>query len=120
MHLYLFTFKAKIPHDVYIYVFFFLSYYFGVSACRILVPQPGIEPMPLAMKAQSLNHWTARQISIYVYIQDFRVFSFFPVISVISFALKTQVFSDTRDSKIKLFVSSHKHNNIRTIILIPL
>ena len=28
-------------------------------ACGMLVPQPGIEPTPLAMKAQSLNLWTA-------------------------------------------------------------
>ena len=30
----------------------------------ILVPQPGIEPMPLALGAQSLNHWTAREVPI--------------------------------------------------------
>ena len=29
-------------------------------ARRILVPQPGIEPMPLALGAWSLIHWTAR------------------------------------------------------------
>ena len=29
--------------------------------CRILVPQPGIEPMPLAGEALSPNHWTARK-----------------------------------------------------------
>ena len=28
-------------------------------ACRILVPQPGIQPGPLAGKAQSPNHWMA-------------------------------------------------------------
>ena len=27
----------------------------------ILVPQPGIEPGPLAVKAQNPNHWTARE-----------------------------------------------------------
>ena len=26
-------------------------------ACGILVPQPGIEPVSPALKAQSLNHW---------------------------------------------------------------
>ena len=31
------------------------------SAYRILVPRPGIEPMPAAVKAQSPNHWTARE-----------------------------------------------------------
>ena len=27
-------------------------------ACGILVPQPGIEPAPSAVKARSPNHWT--------------------------------------------------------------
>lgn len=29
-------------------------------ACGILVPQSGIEPEPLAVKAQSPNHWATR------------------------------------------------------------
>ena len=28
-------------------------------ACGILVPQPGIEPMPAEVEVQSLNHWAA-------------------------------------------------------------
>ena len=32
------------------------------QACGVLVPQPGIEPMPLALAVQSLNHWTTRDI----------------------------------------------------------
>ena len=32
------------------------------EACRVLVPQPGIEPMPPAVEAWSLNHWTAREV----------------------------------------------------------
>ena len=39
-------------------IFFF---FFGRAACRILVPQPEIEPRPLAMKAWSPHHWTARE-----------------------------------------------------------
>ena len=31
-------------------------------ACGILVPWPGIEPAPLAVEAQSLNHFTAREV----------------------------------------------------------
>ena len=31
-------------------------------AFGILVPQPGIEPGPLAVEALSLNHWTAREV----------------------------------------------------------
>ena len=31
-------------------------------ACGVLVPRPGIEPAPPAVEAQSLNHWTAREV----------------------------------------------------------
>ena len=31
-------------------------------ACGILVPQPGIEPMPLAEEAYSLNRWIVREV----------------------------------------------------------
>ena len=34
-------------------------YLFGGLACRILVPQPGIELVHPALEAWSLNHWTA-------------------------------------------------------------
>ena len=37
---------------------FFLPHW---VACGILVPQPGIEPGPLAERAWSPNHWTARE-----------------------------------------------------------
>ena len=33
-------------------------------ACRILVPQPGIQPGPLAGKAQGPNHWMASEFSV--------------------------------------------------------
>ena len=31
-------------------------------ACRILVPQGGIEPVPPAVEAQSLNLWATREV----------------------------------------------------------
>ena len=31
-------------------------------ACRILVPQSGIELLLAVVEAQSLNHWTAREV----------------------------------------------------------
>ena len=31
-------------------------------ACWLLVLQPGIRPVPLAMEAWSFNHWTAREV----------------------------------------------------------
>ena len=32
------------------------------AACGILVPQPGIKPGPLAVRATSPNHWTTREL----------------------------------------------------------
>ena len=32
------------------------------KACRILALQPGIEPVPPAVEAQSLNRWTTREV----------------------------------------------------------
>ena len=31
-------------------------------ACGILIPQPGIKPLPPALEACSLNHWTTREV----------------------------------------------------------
>ena len=39
--------------------FFFWPY---CTACGILVPQAGTEPVPPAVEAQSLNHWTTREV----------------------------------------------------------
>ena len=36
--------------------------FFGHVAHGILVPQPGIKLTTLTVKAQSLNHWTNREI----------------------------------------------------------
>ena len=49
------------------HIFSLKLFYFSVwprhMACRILVPQSGIEPMPSAVETQSLNHWTTREFS---------------------------------------------------------
>ena len=37
---------------------------FGHVACGILVPRPGIEPRPSAVRAQSPNHWTTREFPL--------------------------------------------------------
>ena len=37
---------------------------FSFCCTRILVPQPGIEPIPPAVEAQSPNHWTTRKFSV--------------------------------------------------------
>ena len=44
------------------FFFFFLFFWPWPMACRILVPPPGIEPRPSAVKALSPNHWTAREV----------------------------------------------------------
>ena len=41
----------------------FLIFWPHSTAGGILVPQPGIEPAYPALEAQSLNHWTTREIS---------------------------------------------------------
>ena len=47
-------------------LFFWLHY----KACRILVPQQGIQPVPLAVEAWSLNHWTTREVLICFFFLD--------------------------------------------------
>ena len=52
-----FSILTPIPQGVWGGVVFWLRH----LACRILVPQPGIEPRSMAVKAQGPNHWTARE-----------------------------------------------------------
>ena len=40
---------------------FFVLFCFGHAACKILVPPPGIEPVPPAVEVRSPNHWTTRE-----------------------------------------------------------
>ena len=44
----------------------FVCLFFGCVARGILVPRPGIEPGHLAVKAQSPNHWTAREFPVFL------------------------------------------------------
>ena len=50
--------------SLYIIFHFYLFIYFWPcsAACGILVPWPGIEPAPSAVKARSPNHWTTREL----------------------------------------------------------
>ena len=45
----------------FIYLFYLFIFLPHCVACEILVPRPGIEPGPSAVRVQSLNHWTARK-----------------------------------------------------------
>ena len=42
----------------------FVCFWLHRAACGILVHRRGIEPMPPAVEAQSLNHWTAREVPL--------------------------------------------------------
>ena len=58
-------------HYCFLILHFYLQYFFSLHhvACGILVPWPGMEPAPLAVKVQSLNHWTTRQFPSLVFMK---------------------------------------------------
>ena len=37
-------------------------------ACGVLVPQPGIEPVPPAVAVWSLHHWTSKEVPLKTHI----------------------------------------------------
>ena len=49
-------------HEIALTILLLLLFRSCHVACGILVPRPGIEPMPPAMEAWRLSHWTAREI----------------------------------------------------------
>ena len=49
-----------------------MFWFFGQEACELLAPQAGIKPVPPALEG-SLNHWTAREVSIWVLSATFSV-----------------------------------------------
>ena len=51
-----------INHNGKEYVLLFV-FWLHPEPCRILVPQPGIEPMPPALERQRLSHWSTREFS---------------------------------------------------------
>ena len=51
------------------FISFFLFFWLCCLACGILVPGPGIEPAPSAVKAQSPNHWTTREFPETLFLQ---------------------------------------------------
>ena len=56
-----------------IFFFFFGGGWPHLAACGILVLQPGIKPTPPAVGAQSLNHWPAREVPIFLSVFDPRL-----------------------------------------------
>ena len=49
------------PNTTRIAIIYLLIFWLHCATCRIIIPRPGIEPVPSAVKAQSPNHWTARE-----------------------------------------------------------
>ena len=67
------------PTSSFLWPFLLLLFLFVLllhAACGILVPWPGIEPGPLAVKVQRPNHWTTRVVPplspLAIYIWRFR------------------------------------------------
>ena len=61
----LFTFSALQTQSTIVSSFLPLPFFRPhCEAQRIIVPQPGIEPVPPAVEAQGLNHWTTREVPI--------------------------------------------------------
>ena len=75
------------PSDWLLFFFLMFVIYLFIWPCRracgILVPWPGIEPVPSAVKAQSPNHWTAREFLIDCFLQapfTFLIWPFFQML----------------------------------------
>ena len=49
------------------FLFSFIFFTVLHSLLRILVPQPGNEPRPSAVKVPSPNHWTAREFPAFIF-----------------------------------------------------
>ena len=47
---------------VFVLICLIFNFWSCFTACGISVPWPGIEPVPPAVEAQSLNHWTTREV----------------------------------------------------------
>ena len=48
------------------FIFILKNFWPHPEACGILVARPGIELVPPALEAQSLNHWTARDVPVII------------------------------------------------------
>ena len=54
----------RLDFQTHLWISFLFFFWPHCAACGMLVPQPGIEPMPPALGAQSLNHWTTREVAL--------------------------------------------------------
>ena len=63
---------ARFPF-IYLFFFFWLSH----TACEILIPQPGIKPVPPTLGAQHSNHWTTREAPPFIYLTIMLIASYY-------------------------------------------
>ena len=61
------------PTTSLLYFFFFFFVWLHGEAYRILVPRPGIKPTAPAVEAQSLNHWTTKEVIYYTFLSTYYV-----------------------------------------------
>ena len=64
-----------------VFLSFFFLFWLHSVVCRLLAPWPGIEPEPVAVKALSLNHWTAMEFPAKCFLN---LLSFFPSSSLMN------------------------------------
>ena len=54
----------------FVQLYFLFPFFFGGELhVGILVPQPGVEPMPVALEVQSLRPWTTREVPVKLHFQ---------------------------------------------------
>ena len=64
-----FTFLGFIPkYFIFLMLLVFLFFWLLCKACGILIPDQGSNPCPPTVEAQSPNHWTAREVPVFLYL----------------------------------------------------
>ena len=56
-------FSVIFSHIIQFSSILFFIFWPCCAAYRILVPQPGVEPVPCELGVQSLNHWTSQKVT---------------------------------------------------------
>ena len=60
--------KLEIYIPIYPVIILLSFFWPHLAACGILVPRTGIKPVPPVLEAQSLNHWTAREVPVILFL----------------------------------------------------
>ena len=93
--------------------FFFPFFWRCPLAHGILVPRPGLEPMPRTLEGQSLNHWTARDVwTLHLY-SGLPPLNYSPLASISPVQGPGKTSQDTM-GKVYARVRTHTHTRTRT------